>query len=131
MKLTELSSNDLQKAIKLMQEKEQLLARITEIDEDLNRIETGKSPYSKNSNKASKAEDHGPRMKLKDAIIQELKNAGNEGINLKDLAAKLGATSTQVSIWFGTTGKKMTEIVKLGRGQYAWKASAEAPIVNS
>jgi AraC-like DNA-binding protein len=62
-------------------------------------------------------------MKLKDAIIQELKSTGNQGINLKDLASKLGATSTQLSIWFGTTGKKMKEIVKLGRGQYAWTAS--------
>jgi len=130
MKLIELSSADLQRAIKLMQEKEQIQSRIAEIDEELNRIEMGKSGHSKGSAKASKQEEAGTRMKLKDAIIQELKNAGTAGLSLKELASKLGATSMQVSIWFGTTGKKIKEIIKLSRGQYGWADASDTAAAN-
>jgi hypothetical protein len=48
--------------------------------------------------------------RLKDQIIRKLKAAGNRGLAVKDLAAKLGRSYGSISVWFHTTAKAMKEI---------------------
>ena len=63
------------------------------------------------------------RGQLKGKIVSLLKGAGNEGMTIKDLAAKLKANYKNVYIWFVTTGKKIAEIKKAGPAQYKWEAA--------
>ena len=63
----------------------------------------------------------GPRRgAVKDAIIGLVKAAGKTGISVKDVAAKLKAKPQGVYVWFGTTGRKISEIKKVGPAKYAW-----------
>ena len=58
---------------------------------------------------------------LKDRILALLDAAGPEGLRVKDISAKLGVKSTNVSVWFSTTGKKLT--IKIEPGRFASKSA--------
>lgn len=69
--------------------------------------------------KAAKGKRGGSRRgEMKEQIIAELRNAGDEGITIKDLADKLGANYKNVYIWFVTTGKRIPGIEKVGPARY-------------
>jgi hypothetical protein len=140
MTLTTLTSKDLARLQRLIERKETLSQQIAEINSELESMDGGGSasapttitatPSRKQAkvkpaigrprkDKAGKA-GHG---QLKERVTAELMSAGDEGLKVKDLAAKLGAKYSNVSAFFQTTGKKMKEIKKLGRGQYAWKGA--------
>jgi len=59
---------------------------------------------------------------LKERIIRRLKSAGNSGITVKDLAAKLGTGYSNISVWFHTTAKRVKEIKKVASGRFVWTA---------
>lgn len=89
-----------------------------------------KAPKAAKEPKAPKAPKEGePRRKskLKDVILEILASAGSEGMNLQDLSEKTGKEARHLSVWFSTTGSKMTEITKVGRGTYALTGAASAP----
>jgi hypothetical protein len=67
-----------------------------------------------------KAKGRSPGSPLKDRIVQVLKAAGKPGTTIKDLAAKLGKSYGNISVWFHTTGKGMKEIKKVGPGKFTW-----------
>ncbi len=58
------------------------------------------------------------RGELSTRILSEMEGAGARGINVRDLADKLGANHKNIFIWFSTTGKKNAKIEKLGKSQY-------------
>ena len=58
---------------------------------------------------------------LKDRILALLDAAGPDGLRVKDISAKLGVKSTNVSVWFSTTGKKLT--IKIEPGRFASKSA--------
>ncbi len=60
------------------------------------------------------------RGAVKEAIIAVVQAAGKAGISVKDVATRLGVKYGNVSVWFGSTGKKVKEIKRVGRGTYAW-----------
>src|SRR2546425_3199947 len=57
---------------------------------------------------------------LKERIVHTLKSAGKSGVSVKDLAAKLGTSYGNVSVWFHTTAKGINEIKKVEPGRFAW-----------
>jgi len=61
-----------------------------------------------------------PGAPLKDRIVQTLKSAGKSGVTVKDVAAKLGTSYGNVSVWFHTTAKGINEIKKVEPGKFAW-----------
>ena len=61
-----------------------------------------------------------PRGGLKGRIIRALRAAGDNGVTVKDLAAKLGKSYGNISVWFHTTGKGLKEIKKVAPGRFAW-----------
>ena len=69
---------------------------------------------------AVKAKGRSPGAPLKDRIVGTLKAAGKPGATVKDLAAKLGKSYGNISVWFHTTGKGIKEIKKVGPGKFAW-----------
>jgi hypothetical protein len=58
------------------------------------------------------------RGELSARILTELESAGSQGINVRDLAGKLGANYKNIYIWFATTGKKNSSIKKIGPATY-------------
>jgi transposase len=71
---------------------------------------------------AGKAKGRSRGAPLKERIIQSLVAAGKSGVTVKDLAAKLGKSYGNVSVWFHTTAKGMQEIKKVEPGRFAWRA---------
>jgi len=53
-------------------------------------------------------------------LIKTLQAAGKKGLSVKELAVKLKAKSTSISVWFYTTGKKIKAIKKIGRARFAY-----------
>ena len=68
----------------------------------------------------AKAKGRSPRAPLKDRIVQTLKTAGKSGATVKDLAAKLGKSYGNISVWFHTTAKGIKKIKKVEPGRFAW-----------
>ena len=66
------------------------------------------------------AKKAGPATPLKDQIVGTLKSAGTSGTTVKDLAAKIGKSYGNVSVWFHTTGKGIKGIKKVEPGRFAW-----------
>lgn len=85
-------------------------------------VKADKAPKKIKALKVSKT--RAVRGQLKEQILNELKNAGAEGISIKDLAAKLNANYKNVYIWFVTTGKRVAGIKKVGPAQYKLEAAA-------
>ena len=68
----------------------------------------------------AKAKARTPGAPLKQGIVQTLKAAGKSGVTVKDMAAKLGKSYGNVSVWFHTTAKGIKEIKKIEPGRFAW-----------
>jgi hypothetical protein len=68
----------------------------------------------------AKAKRRSPGAPLKERIVRTLKSAGKSGVTVKDLAAKLGKSYGNVSVWFHTTAKGINEIKKVEPGRFAW-----------
>jgi len=86
-----------------------------------------KAPATKPA-KAKKAKG-GKSGGLKDRILALLEAAGDQGLRVKEIAAKLNAKPGNIAVWFSTTGKKHTTKVEPGR--YAVKGaktSASQPV---
>ena len=69
---------------------------------------------------AAKAKARTPGAPLKERIVQTLKTAGKSGMTVKDMAAKLGKSYGNISVWFHTTAKGIKEIKKVEPGRFAW-----------
>lgn len=61
---------------------------------------------------------HSKRGELSKRILGELTAAGQKGVNVKDLSAKIGAPYKNIYIWFATTGKKNKGIKKIAPATY-------------
>ncbi len=125
MNLTQLTSQILQQAITLAEQKEAVQARIAEIDRQLAALlggapaEQGVAPVT--NVKAGRKVKTGKRGQVKEAIIGVLKNAGQKGIGLQDISKALGKNSNSVRVWLASARKRIKEIKKLGRGIYGWR----------
>lgn len=120
MKLSNLSSAQLNQIARLIAKKETLLSRLAKIDAELAKFDgspvaavaaSAKSPAARKSRKGG--------VKLKDSILKALTAAGAKGVKVGDLAKKLGVKPGNVFSWFYTTGKKNSAIKKVGEARYA------------
>ncbi len=68
---------------------------------------------------------------LKERILALLDTAGPEGLRVKDIAAKLNVKPTNVSVWFSTTGKKVTTKIEPGRFAVKGAKTASAPVIKT
>ena len=74
--------------------------------------------------KASGEPAGGRRGALKARILAALKAAGDKGVAVKELSAKLGVKNQNVHVWFSSTGKKLGTIQRVGAGRYRLKPGA-------
>ena len=132
MNLTNITSTGLRNLIKLTERKESLIKQIEAIEGELASLITGKTvrisgkrrgrpakkvakaPARKVSVKAKRA----PRGAIKKKIIAALKSAGDAGMKVTDLSKKIGVKNANVHVWFSSTGSKLPEIKKVGKGHY-------------
>jgi hypothetical protein len=142
MNITNISSNALKNLIKLTQRKEGLLREIEKIENQLASLLTGKPARTtgKRRGRPAKAKKAGrpakaakatkgssttkraPRGALKKKIFSALKAAGDAGMKVPDLSKKIGAKSQNVHVWFSSTGKKLPEIKRIGKGHFKLQA---------
>jgi hypothetical protein len=122
MALTDLSSAQLERLVQLIKEKETLQARLDRVNHSLEALEGGDcTPESKAGGMKPRRRGRRRRGGLKNALLKSLEAAGKEGITVKELAEKLGAKPTSVSVWFYTTGKKIKGIKKVGKARFAYR----------
>jgi hypothetical protein len=135
MNLTNINTNALRNLIKLTQRKESLLNEIQKIESQLASLLTGKAVRSTGKRrgrpakatkadrpaKATKGRSSGkraPRGQIKKKILAALKAAGDAGMKVTDLSKKIGVKNANVHVWFSSTGKKLPEIKRVGKGHF-------------
>lgn len=133
MSLLNINTDALKGLIKLTQRKEGLLAEIEKIESQLASLISGK-PVRKATKRrgrpAKKAKagrpakarkssgKRAPRGQIKTKILAALKAAGDAGLKVPDLSKKIGVKNANVHVWFSSTGKKLPEVKKVGKGHF-------------
>ena len=132
MNLTNITSTGLRNLIKLTERKESLIKQIEAIEGELASLITGKvvriagkrrgRPAKKGAKTSAKPvagkAKRAPRGTIKKKIIAALKSAGDAGMKVTDLSKKIGVKNANVHVWFSSTGSKLPEIKKVGKGHY-------------
>ena len=134
MELAKLTSEQTREIAKLLEKKESLEQELEKVNRQLTNYEQGKARVSAGPSqkkgrvgrppkKASKptggtSRKRAPRGQLKEGIINELSNAGKDGLTVKELAERLNTKPANIHAWFFTTGKKMKGIKKVAAGKY-------------
>ncbi|MBV9658985.1 MAG: hypothetical protein JO295_12830 [Verrucomicrobia bacterium] len=143
MDLTNLTSAHFKQIISLLDKKESLQAQISDLDQKIAGLLGGSGldgTTRRGPRKASRSSQEpvatakigrrkgggGKRGALKESIINELKNAGDEGVSIKELADKLNVKSANLHAWFGSTGKKIAGLQKVGPARYQLASDKEA-----
>lgn len=130
MKLKQLTSADIKELAKLVQEKEALQRKVSEIEQKIQNLwKVGsKVPGKRGVRTQITEKKRGPEKgtipgRLKSSIIEALKNSGSEGLTVKELSQQLGVKVNNLYCWFYTTGKKTPGIIKLSKGHYGFDES--------
>ena len=118
MALTDLTSAQLEGLVQLVKEKEALQAELERVNRSLEALERGDT--SSQSKARPRKRGRRRRAGLKEGLLKALEAAGKAGMTVKELAEKLGAKPTSVSVWFYTTGKKIKGIKKVGKARFAY-----------
>jgi hypothetical protein len=131
MNLTNITSIGLRNLIKLTERKESLIKQIESIEGELASLisdkparTTGKrrgrpaKKGAKASSPTARKAKRAPRGTIKKKIITALKAAGDAGMKVTDLSKKIGLKNANVHVWFSSTGSKLPEIKKVGKGHY-------------
>jgi len=75
----------------------------------------------------SKSAKRAKRGAARESILAGLKEAGEKGIAVKDLAAKIGIKAQNIHVWLHTTGKKNGACRGSGQRHLSLKAVKYAP----
>jgi len=138
MDLSHITSKSLRRILTLTERKDELIKLVAELETEISKVLSGvaapivkvaKAAKSAPARKSRKPRSSGKAKSggLKEKILSVLENAGAEGLKIKEIAAKVGAPAANVSVWFSTTGKKLTQ--KLEPGRYAVKGTKPAVVV--
>lgn len=122
MDITQIKSAVLKQIAAKLEKREQLMAQLEAIDEEIAALQTG-SKGSSLKIKATKVAG-GKRNKrgaVKDLILAALKAAGEKGITVAELAKKLNRDGKGLHAWFNNVGKKIPNIKRIGRGLVRWE----------
>jgi hypothetical protein len=131
MTLSNLNSASLRSLIKLTERKEALVLEIKKIEAQLSSLILGKAlPAGKRRGRPAKAAatvksvKRAKRGTLKTKIYAALRAAGDEGLKVPALSKKIGVKSQNVHVWLSSTGKKLPEIKRIGKGHFKLQEKA-------
>jgi hypothetical protein len=124
-----ISTGSIRSLLALAEKRDALLAEIEVINAEFSKILDGNNPEKtapissgRRGRKAATVKTHklarGKRGSVKEVILAGLKEAGDAGIAVKHLAAKLGIKPQNIHVWLHTTGKKNGLVEALGNGVY-------------
>lgn len=135
MNLSQMRSADLIRLAHLLEAREKLEAQVAGLDRQLAAFEPGSlrrphparhaAPRPLPARPATRR--RAKRGALTAAILRLAQQAGNAGVTVKELAARLGLSQNRVFNWFYATGKHVRELRKIGEAHYAWMGAAPAP----
>lgn len=128
----DLSADSLRALVSLTEKREKLLAELSDVEAKISGALNGVSVASSkpvgrrgglvgNSRLAKPAKRGGKRGAVKELILAGLKEAGEAGIAVKHLAAKLAIKPQNLHVWLHTTGKKSGLVEAAGKGVYRLK----------
>ena len=137
MSLTNLKLSDFKYITKLLTRKESLLGEIATIDQELSQFDTdqargaisngrsttgrrGRPPGSGRKTIRSGGPKRARRGQMKEQIVALLKEAGKQGLHVRDIVKKTGTKDPSVRVWFYATGKKIKNIKQVAPATYAW-----------
>lgn len=140
MDLSKINTSVLESLIKLTKKRDALLDELKKLDAAIanaysggkSEVRLGRRPKGKGRRRAAAArpvraamvQASGRRGALKARILAALKAAGDKGVAVKELSAKLGVKNQNVHVWFSSTGKKLGTIQRVGAGRYRLKPGA-------
>jgi len=101
-----ISTQTLKSLVALSEKRDSLLSEVEKINHQLKLALSGKIP-SKQVNATSKSSTADRRGAVKDLVVSALKSAGEAGVSVQELAAKLGMRNQNLHVWFSSTGKKL------------------------
>jgi septal ring factor EnvC (AmiA/AmiB activator) len=127
MILSSLSAADLKRLTKLLEKrdalKEQVEALNAEIDSFAQPTKATKAPKAKGTPaaKAAPKAKRGKRGKLTESVLAVVKEAGSNGITIKEIAGKLGRNTGAIHTWFFNANKaKRKDVKKIGEAKWQW-----------
>jgi hypothetical protein len=134
MNLTDLTSRDIKQIARLIERKESLAEQIEDINRDLAGVgsvsskgdggalvaKRGPAPRARIVKKQPAGKTAARSGGRKEQIIEALKEAGKEGVHVKDIASRIGISKGSVNVWFYTTAKKIPNIEQTGPGKFRW-----------
>ncbi len=133
MTSSNLNSSTLRGLIKLTERKESLVLAIAKIDAQLSSLileclkitpmgehrgHSAKKATLSTRKSASRPTKRAPRGALKKKILAVLRTAGAAGVKVPELSKKIGVKNQNVHVWFSSTGKKLPEIKRVGKGHF-------------
>jgi hypothetical protein len=143
MDLSKITTSTLEALVKLTKKRDGILADLKRVEASIASLYSGgksepsatrrrkgkgaRRPAVVAEAKAAKAAGEsagGRRGALKARILAALKTAGDKGVAVKELSAKLGVKNQNVHVWFSSTGKKLGTIQRVGAGRYRLKPGA-------
>ena len=123
--LTQLTLSALRPLEKLLRQKEALLAKVEQIDQQMVCL-IGENERSRGRGRppGGGGNVHGA---LKEKILKALQQAGQEGLHVVELAKRVNSAVPNIRVWFYSTGKKIKEISQSAPATYVWdKRGAKA-----
>ena len=139
MDLSKITTSTLEALVKLTKKRDGILADLKRVEASIASLYSGgKSEPSATRRRRGKGARRGPEVRtakvssepagrrgaLKARILAALKAAGDKGVAVKELSAKLGVKNQNVHVWFSSTGKKLGTIQRVGAGRYRLKPGA-------
>jgi DNA-binding NarL/FixJ family response regulator len=143
MDLSKINTSILESLIKLTKKRDILLGELKKLEAAITSVTSGAKPEpvtvrrrrstgrrrsaaSAAVTRTAKASEApaGRRGALKARILAALRAAGDKGVAVKELSAKLGVKNQNVHVWFSSTGKKLGTIQRVGAGRYRLKPGA-------
>ena len=134
MDISHITSQSLRRILNLAVRKDQLVKLVAELEAEITKVfsaavaPAAKRPAKRTAPTRRAGKRSTPRKAksgaLKARILSLLESAGAEGLKVKEIAEKLGSPAGNISVWFSTTGKKLTRKVEPGR--YAIKGGKPA-----
>lgn len=131
-----LSSATLRELVTLTEKREKLTSELSAVEAQIAATlggaapRTGKSGVRKTrrggelgNGRPVKPKKRGKRGAVKELILAGLREAGEAGIAVKHLAAKLAIKPQNIHVWLHTTGKKSGLVKALGKGVYRLEES--------
>lgn len=129
MKVTDINTQTLTALLSLTKKKETLLAKVAEVEKDIAALASGeilaatrviraKSLKKRRGAAKGPKKPRSPKGFMQEEIIKLLDAAGEAGLTVKELAAKVDKPASQVHVWFTNTGKKLGLFEKIESGKW-------------